>query len=254
MPNERFTELPAVGSAQLSDIICAVQGFVDTSNLGTSVQETLGQIFQLFVSNTILFHAGNPNGFVAGQTFQLLWDTVDKLLWVCTFTGSSSTAGWTTAVGNFTNGQLLIGSTGVAPQPANLTAGANISIANGPNSITISSTGSAGIGFTDVTGTTQLMVADSGYVADNAGLVTLTLPATAAFGTVLFIQGLGLGGWKIAQNVLQKIIVGSLTSTVGVGGSVASTNANDSLQLLCVVANTTWSAFGGPQSAGLTIV
>lgn len=97
----------------------------------------------------------------------------------------------------------------------------------------------------DVTGTTQAMAVNTGYIADNAGLVTMTLPATAAQGTVLSVAGNGAGGWRIAQNALQSIKIGNQQTTVGVGGSLSSTNANDQLQLLCVVANTTWVTMSG---------
>lgn len=164
-------------------------------------------------------------------------------------TNSSGVPAW---IGPLTNGQLLIGSTGATPVAATLSAGAGISIANAAGSITISGTGS-GIGWTEVTGTTQAMAADSAYVANNAGLVTLTLPATAAFGTAIVVLGKGAGGWSIAQNAGQTIHVGSMASTVGVGGSVSSTNQWDSISLICVTANTTWSIYGAPQG-NLTIV
>ncbi len=151
-----------------------------------------------------------------------------------------------------TNGQLLIGSTGADPVAATLTAGSGISIANSAGGITISGTGS-GIGWTEVTGTTQAMVADSAYVANNAGVVTFTLPATAALGTAIVILGKGAGGWAIAQNAGQNIQVGSVSTTVGAGGSIASTNRYDSITMICITANTTWSQYGAPQG-NLTIV
>ena len=40
-----------------------------------------------------------------------------------------------------TNGQLLIGSTGVAPVASTLTAGTNVTITNGAGSITIAASG-----------------------------------------------------------------------------------------------------------------
>ena len=95
MANERCTELPVTSAATMSDIICAVQGYVSPSNLGLSVQETLAQVFALFQNNMILSNAGNPNGAVAGSTYQLCWDTTDSLLYICTTTGTSSTAVWT---------------------------------------------------------------------------------------------------------------------------------------------------------------
>lgn len=151
-----------------------------------------------------------------------------------------------------TNGQLLIGSTGLDPVAATLSAGSGISISNTAGGITISGTGS-GIGWTEVTGTTQAMAADSAYVSSNAGLVTLTLPATAAFGTAIVVLGKGAGGWLIAQNGGQNIQVGSSSTTVGAGGSVASTNRYDSITMICTTANTTWSMYGAPQG-NLTIV
>lgn len=151
-----------------------------------------------------------------------------------------------------TDGQIVIGSTAGAPAAATLSAGAGISIANSSNTITISGTGS-GIGWNEITGTTQAMVADTAYVANNAGLVTLTLPATAAFGTAIVVLGKGAGGWSIAQNAGQNIQVGSSSSTIGAGGSVASTNRWDSISMICVTANTTWSMYGAPQG-NLTIV
>lgn len=92
---EMFTSLPTVSSAQLTDIICAVQGYVSPTTLGLSVQETLQQVYDLIQSNVVLFNAGNPNGVLAGQTYQFCWDTSNSVLYICTTTGTSSTAVWT---------------------------------------------------------------------------------------------------------------------------------------------------------------
>ena len=43
-----------------------------------------------------------------------------------------------------TNGQLLIGSTGVNPVAATITAGSNITVTNGAGSITIAASGGGG--------------------------------------------------------------------------------------------------------------
>lgn len=158
-------------------------------------------------------------------------------------TNASGVPAWT---GSMTNGQILIGSTGATPVLATLTAGAGISIANAAGSITISGTGS-GIGWTEVTGTTQAMAQDQGYVSNNAAQVVFTLPVTASFGTVINLVGKGAGGWKIAQNAGQNIQLGSSSSTVGVTGYIESTNRYDSIELLCTTANTTWTVLGGPQ-------
>jgi hypothetical protein len=142
-----------------------------------------------------------------------------------------------------TNGQLAIGSTGADPVAATLTAGTGVSINNSAGAITINATGGA-LTWTDVTGTSASMAVNNGYLADNAALVTLTLPATAVQFSVIAVAGIGAGGWKIAQNANQKIIFGITTTTTGVGGSLASTNANDCIFLLATVggASTTWTA------------
>lgn len=150
-----------------------------------------------------------------------------------------------------TNGQIIIGSTGGTPTVANLTAGANISITNGAGSITITATGLAGFSWTTVTGTSQAMLPNNGYIANNAGLVTLSLPATSVVGDEIDIIGKGAGGWKVQCGGGQTIVVGSSTTTSG--GSVASTQAKDSFYMICTVANTEWTVASAPQSGGLTI-
>ncbi|TAL08495.1 MAG: hypothetical protein EPO02_12735 [Nitrospirae bacterium] len=246
MANEKFTQLPSVAAATANDIICAVQG-------GISSQETLQQVMNLFQANIVLHFAGNPNGNVAGTTYQLCWDTTHTALYVCTTSGSTVTAVWTYVLGTMTNGQLAIGSTGNAPTLSTLTAGTNISIVNASGSITISATGSGGFTWTHVTGTTQTMASNNGYIVDNSGLVTLTLPATSTLGDEIQVIGRGSGGWTIAQLAGQQIIVGSSSTTIGVGGSLSSTNRRDSFYIVCTNANTEWTMATGPQGI-LTVV
>ena len=105
----------------------------------------------------------------------------------------------------------------------------------------------------NVTTPTQAMVANTIYVAnDPTSLVTFTLPATAAFGTIIQVVGNSSNGWIIDQNAGQSINVGNAASTVGVGGSVASSNRYDQITFFCVVANTTWNTTGAV--GNLTIV
>lgn len=92
----------------------------------------------------------------------------------------------------------------------------------------------------EVTGTSVNMSKDKGYIANNASLVTLTLPAIADIGSVVSVSGKGSGGWRIAQNAGQSIYYGNTTSTTGVGGYLESTHERDTVELLCVTANTEW--------------
>ena len=97
-----------------------------------------------------------------------------------------------------------------------------------------------GFTFNNVTGTSDTMAANSGYLANNAGLVTLTLPASAglAVGDILKIKGVGAGGFKIAQNASQKIrwASGSETTT-GVTGYLQTTDQNDYIEIFYVASN-----------------
>lgn len=102
------------------------------------------------------------------------------------------------------------------------------------------SAASAGVtSWTDVTGTTQTMASSVGYFANNASAVAFTLPTTAA--KFEFVEIVGIqGSWNVIQAAGQSIVFGNVTTTVGVGGSLASTNAHDCIRLQCIVANTTW--------------
>lgn len=138
------------------------------------------------------------------------------------------------------DGQIPIGSATGTYTPATITAGIGIAITNAPGAITITST-STGLIWNDVTAVSASMSVNNGYLADNAGLVTLTLPATATQFSVIYVAGNSPGGWVIAQNAGQTINFESSSTTTGTGGSLASTNTYDAVYLLCTTANTTWS-------------
>lgn len=159
---------------------------------------------------------------------------------------TTSSAGVPAFTGPLTNGQLIVGSTGSTPVAATLTAGTGITVTNGAGTITIAST-AATSNWVVVSGTTQTIAVDTSYIANNAGLVTFTLPATSNVGDEFIVNGLGAGGWKIAQNAGQNIRIGSSVTTTGTGGSINSTNQFDSAAFVCVVANTTWMQNGAPQ-------
>lgn len=92
----------------------------------------------------------------------------------------------------------------------------------------------------EVTGTSQAMVVDTIFIANNAGLITLTLPTTAAIGDTMKILGKGTGGWEIAQGAGQTIFFGDQTTTIGATGRLNSTLQRDSIELICVTADNDW--------------
>jgi hypothetical protein len=136
----------------------------------------------------------------------------------------------------------LDGDTGSATE-----TGGAVTIAGGTG-ITTSASGSTvtitavdSVSWNEVTGTSASMAVDSGYIANNAGLVTLTLPSTASIGDHVRVTGKGSGGWRIAQNAGQTIYFGTSSSTTGVGGRLDSTETRDSVELVCVTANNDWN-------------
>lgn len=115
-----------------------------------------------------------------------------------------------------------------------------VSTSGSGSTITITGTG-GGLATAAVTGTSQAMAVDTLYVANNAALVTLTLPTTAAVGKQVGVIGLGAGGWLVAQNASEIIHFIGVNTTTGTGGSLASTNRYDCVWLMCVVADTEWT-------------
>lgn len=98
--------------------------------------------------------------------------------------------------------------------------------------------GGGGITWNEVTGTSQAMIINNGYICNNVALVTCTLPVTVALGSMFEICGKGTGGWKLAQNASQIIHFGNLNTTTGTGGYLASTLTYDAIRLVCITANT----------------
>jgi hypothetical protein len=130
-------------------------------------------------------------------------------------------------------------STVVVPTAGNINFlnGTAMTITGLGDSITFNSTG-GGIVWVDVTGVTQAMSENTGYVADNGSVVTLTLPSTCSFGSIISVVGKGNGGWIIAQNSGQQIFFGDQMTTLGVSGTLESNHPKDVCKLLCVTTDT----------------
>ena len=97
------------------------------------------------------------------------------------------------------------------------------------------------LSWSEVTGTTQACAVNTGYILNNAALVTATLPSTAAVGDVIRIVGKGAGMWKVAQNASQYIRFAGLTTTTGTSGYLQAENAYDCIEIMCTTANNGWT-------------
>lgn len=117
----------------------------------------------------------------------------------------------------------------------------SVTITNNSGTIDLKAVGGGGgaayYTWSVVTGSTSL-VTGNGYVSNSASVLPFTLPATAAVGDHYKITGFGAGGWTLGQNAGQTIHLGNNPTTTGTGGSIASQNRYDGIELICVEANT----------------
>jgi hypothetical protein len=181
------------------------------------------------------------------------WGSTDPAQVALGGTGQSTLTAHALLLGNttsgvnalaLTDGQLAIGHTGSDPTAATLTQGAGVTITNGAGSITIASAANIpyGMAWTNVTSASQQAAVNNGYIANNGTLCTVTLPATATIGQGIAVVGNGAGLWKIAQNANQYINIGGVTTSTGVGGSLASNTISDCVFLICTTTNNGWTA------------
>lgn len=152
---------------------------------------------------------------------------------------------------------------GITQALASASTTVNVSSATAPSSgqvLTATSSTAAtwqtpsggGMTWNNVTGTSQSAAINNGYIANNAGLCTITLPSTAAVGSIVGVAGSGAGGWKLAQNASQVVNFGSAPTTSGTGGSLASVNQYDAVEVICIAANTTWAVLNSQGNLTVT--
>ena len=103
----------------------------------------------------------------------------------------------------------------------------------------------SGFTWNTVVGTSQALSVGNGYIGDNAGTITMTLPSTANVGEkICFIQK-GAGVIRVGQNAGQTIHTVSSDTTTGAGGYLETIDQWSSFCLVCVTANTDWALESG---------
>lgn len=99
------------------------------------------------------------------------------------------------------------------------------------------------LAYVETSNLTQIAQVNTEYTANNALVVSLTLPINASVGDTIRVNGKGAGGWRIdQQNAGHVIHVGPSSSTVGPTGSVGSATQYASITLRCITANDVWVA------------
>lgn len=149
-----------------------------------------------------------------------------------------------TALG--TNGQLLIGSSSGPPTAATLTAGSNITITNGANSISIAATTSA-FTWTDQ-GTNFAASSNNGYFCTAA--LTATLPGSPSQGDVVRIFCDTGSTVTVTANAGQKIRLGSSVSALA--GTAACAVQGNALNLVYRSSSAIWNAVSSVGSWTIT--
>lgn len=147
--------------------------------------------------------------------------------------GSSAVAAVTLAAG-----QVLVGTTASDPVAATITGSAGVTVTSSTGAIAIAGSG-AGITWIAQSTASVTAAVNSAYIITDASAVTVTLPTTAAVGSVVGVVGNGAGGWTLAQGAGGNTRFGNVNSTT----SIVSTNQYDCIFVVCVIANTTWVVY-----------
>lgn len=120
--------------------------------------------------------------------------------------------------------------------------GTNVMTSATANTVTINATGAGSFVWTVVTAGTQAISPFNGYIANNGGTLVFTMPSVAAVGDTYRITGINNdSGWQIAQNAGQTIYIGNMQTTTGVTGYLKSTQTRDSVEIICVIANSSFN-------------
>lgn len=211
--------------------------------LGANVPTGLGDFHIVPAGETLTWRVTAPDG---GTTVYV--NRIDVYGYY--YTGPTSGGGGSLSL-------TLTGDSGGPIQPLagnwNLEGGTGVTVVGDTGTATLTINAPAtGVTWTDVTGTSQAMAENEGYTANNGSLVTLTLPGTCSYGNTIDVVGKGTGLWHIAQNAGQTIHYGSMNTTTGAGGSLASTLQYDTVKLLCTVQDTDFTVIASV--GNLTVV
>lgn len=91
-------------------------------------------------------------------------------------------------------------------------------------------------------GASQTLAVQNGYFCTSGAGLSLALPATSEVGDRVRVVLDGSTSWTITQpNAGTQIRMGNTQTTLGVGGSLASTAVGDSVELVCETANARWA-------------
>lgn len=243
------------------DLTAAVTGILPTGNGGTG--NSSGQAAS--VANAVTFNNGG-SGAASGTTFDgsaartISYNTLgasplagsSSIVTVGTITSGTwngtkiSEAYGGTNQSTYTTGDILYASaTNTLSKLAIGSSGQVLTVSGGVPSWAAAS-GGGGLTFNAVSSSTQALAVNNTYYTTFSGLNVMTLPSTAATGSIIqIIAGPSGNTFKVAQNAGQLIYYAaqngvSVVTTTGTSGYLQSADPNTIVTLICVVANTTW--------------
>lgn len=97
------------------------------------------------------------------------------------------------------------------------------------------------------------LATDTGYIANLGTPIQYDLPAVAAQGDTYQITDLQGGLFTIAQGAGQTVQFGNRGTSAGAGAKVASTSIGDSIEIVCVTANTKFQVLDSVGTFNVTI-
>jgi hypothetical protein len=236
-----------ITSIIFTSISASLAGIVPLNKGGTNANLTASAGSVVYSNSTALALSAVGS---AGQLLQSTGTTAPT--WTTATYPSTSSIANTYLISNGTNFTLSsftfnlggsFSSQGIITYSGASTAIFNIS---GPTNVTFPLSGTLAttsqlMSNVNVIAATQNMLSNVSYTTNyTGGIVTYLLPTTSAIGDVIEITGNSTGGWTITQNAGQNIQMGVDSTTIGVSGSLTSSNRYDSIRLKCTVVNTTW--------------
>lgn len=234
--------------------------FLGTGGITTSAANNVVTINGSGVGISI---TGNSGGALSGNAFTFTGGTTgldfagtaapDTLTLTGTLVVSNGGTGATTLTANAlmigngtsaitslaaaTDGQLVIGSTGVAPVVAALTEGEGISIVNGAGSIEISSSGSTTLAWKNITNAMSpyaVIAADDSYLSVDVtgGVVTIQLPDAAVLGKVYYVKD------RVGLAATSNITITTVSGVTTIDGATSFV-MNSAYQSVNIIGNST---------------
>lgn len=120
--------------------------------------------------------------------------------------------------------------------------GNGIVITGSGNDITFSVAG-GGFSWIKTSSSVATMGLNKGYFAISpGGALTFGLPTTSVLGDAITVNLSDATSWQITQGAGQQIRFGNVSTTLGAGGSIASTAQGDSITIVCKTANLIWES------------